>query len=46
MPVGTYLVQVQVKGEFIPFYQYTNQNDAKISVGLYKKVILENDTLN
>ena len=34
MPIGTYLVQVQVKGDFIPFYQYLDVNDAQVQVRL------------
>ena len=37
MPIGTYLVQVQVKGDFIPFYQYLDVNDAKVQVRLVQR---------
>jgi hypothetical protein len=32
MPIGTYFVQVQVKENFVPLYQYKHTDDAKIQV--------------
>ena len=32
MSIGTYYVRIQVNGKFIPSYQYTNIENAKIRV--------------
>lgn len=35
MNIGNYLVQVFVKDNLVPFYQYANKNHATVNVCIY-----------